>query len=137
MDTKVRAIIVEDGKLLLIHRNKGGKEYWVFPGGAVEASDTSKESALLRECKEELGVDVEVHSLFAYEDPTGMEEHRPEFFYWCHIIDGKLGAGQGPEFSLNSGYSGTYVLEWIPILALKKYLVFPAAIKDKIMKELM
>lgn len=42
------AIIVNDAKVLLIHRISHGKEYHVFPGGGVENGETV-ERAVLRE----------------------------------------------------------------------------------------
>lgn len=55
----VVAVISQEGKLLLIRRAKNvaapGK--YCFPGGAIEAGET-EEAALIRELREELGVDV-------------------------------------------------------------------------------
>lgn len=42
IESRVRAIIIKDKKILLIHRIKKGDEYWVFPGGGVEESDLSR-----------------------------------------------------------------------------------------------
>jgi 8-oxo-dGTP pyrophosphatase MutT (NUDIX family) len=47
----VRAVIVRDGKILLIYSNLG---YYKFPGGGVEGNETDSE-ALLREITEETG----------------------------------------------------------------------------------
>ena len=58
------ALINDDDEVLLAQRPKGkrlaGK--WEFPGGKVE-KDESPEEALIRELKEELGIDVEPHDL--------------------------------------------------------------------------
>ena len=40
MRTSVRGILVEDGKLLVIQRIKNRYEYFVIPGGGVEAQET-------------------------------------------------------------------------------------------------
>jgi len=56
----VSALIVRDGKVLLVRR---GKEpflgYWSLPGGGVEAGETPEE-AVMREVREETGLDVEI-----------------------------------------------------------------------------
>jgi 8-oxo-dGTP diphosphatase len=59
MQIVVGAAIVRDGRLLAARRNApsalaGG---WELPGGKVEAGETESE-ALVRECREELGVAV-------------------------------------------------------------------------------
>jgi len=53
---RVSAIIIKKEKILLIHRIKPGTEYFVLPGGSVEASENNRD-ALLREVKEETGLD--------------------------------------------------------------------------------
>ena len=53
------AIIVSDGKVLLARRRRGDSHqgYWEFPGGVVEAGETTEE-CLARELREELGVEA-------------------------------------------------------------------------------
>jgi mutator protein MutT len=55
----VGAIIIRDGKILLEKRkNEPGKGKWSIPGGLVELGE-SLEETVLREVKEETGLDVE------------------------------------------------------------------------------
>ncbi len=57
----VAAVIIVDGRVLAAERS-GPPEVagrWEFPGGKVEAGETDAE-ALARECREELGVRVDV-----------------------------------------------------------------------------
>ena len=56
----VLGIIREDGRLLIIQRSKHVRVplVWCFPGGEIEDGETQEE-ALVREMREELGVDVE------------------------------------------------------------------------------
>lgn len=59
------AIIRRDGRILICQRpeNKARGGLWEFPGGKLEYGETA-EDALVRECREELGVDVKPKSLF-------------------------------------------------------------------------
>jgi 8-oxo-dGTP diphosphatase len=56
----VVAVISQEGKLLLIRRAEhvAAPGKYCFPGGAIEVGET-EEAALIRELREELGVDVE------------------------------------------------------------------------------
>ena len=56
------AIIIKDNKVLVLKRRDKRAEYnnrWEFPGGAVEANEGIKFN-LVRETKEESGLDVEI-----------------------------------------------------------------------------
>ena len=134
MDNGVRAIIIEDNKVLLMHRTKNGREYWTFPGGGVENMDTSLKEALKRECLEEIGVEVSVGDLF-FEKPSLAERTmgRIELFYNCKIIGGVVGTGTGPEFSdRDIEKYGTYRLEWVSLKDIKGRTVYPLELRDKI-----
>ena len=133
---RVRAIIIEDGKVLLMHRNKHGQEYWVFPGGGLEDMDDNIESGLKRECLEELGVNIEVKDLcmkivFLPSDSVG----HIQYFYNCKIVSGEVGTGTGPEFTNRDiNKYGTYEVVWIPIAELKDKNVYPFEVRDKVIK---
>ncbi|MFQ5602021.1 MAG: NUDIX hydrolase [bacterium] len=52
----VGAVIISDGRILLVQRkNEPQAKYWTLPGGVVEIGEQVK-SALVREVKEECGV---------------------------------------------------------------------------------
>ena len=70
---RVAAIIIKDGKVILIRRVKNGQEYYVFPGGALEEGETLEE-AITRELKEELGIDIESNKLVFQIVNRGVEE---------------------------------------------------------------
>lgn len=57
----VAAIIEREGKILVHQRPEGswGAGKWEFPGGKLEIGEDPRD-AVVRECQEELGVDVEV-----------------------------------------------------------------------------
>jgi len=134
MDKRVRAIIIKDNKVLTIKRTKPEGTFWVFPGGGVEEGETN-EKALIRECEEELGVDIAGGDLFWEMDSTTKRTigHR-EYFYLCEIKGGKLGSGDGPEFQKDSPYIGKYDIEWINVNDLKNIDLRPAEIKKLVEK---
>lgn len=71
----VAAAIFLSGRCLIGRRPKGGSagELWEFPGGKVEPGETP-EGALVREIREELGVEIEVGRLLGRSEQP--DEHR-------------------------------------------------------------
>lgn len=88
----VDAIIVDDGKIVLIQRlNNPYKDYWALPGGFVEYGE-KVEHAAIREAKEETGLDIELNKLVgvysdANRDPRG---HTVSVVYMASIVGGQL-----------------------------------------------
>ena len=72
MTTVVAGVFERDGKILICRRRADQPHplKWEFPGGKVEAGE-SPESALVRELREELGIDATI----------GLELMRYEFAY--------------------------------------------------------
>ena len=127
MPQRVRAIIIVDNKLLTIKRKKEDSVYFVFPGGGVELNESISD-ALKRECLEELGVEVNVKEKF-YSETFNDQEN---IFYICEIIGGNLGSGDGPEYSTDSKYKGSYEMTWIDIPDLQKFQLYPEKLKNKL-----
>lgn len=65
MTDVVAALIWNDGKFLICQRpaHKAQPLLWEFAGGKVEPGET-KEQALIRECREELAIGVDVGDIF-------------------------------------------------------------------------
>ena len=131
---RVRAIIKNGNEILLIHRIKKEREYWVFPGGGIEKTDKDNVSALIRECKEELGVEVLIGDLFTVYKFEGVGEERYEYFYFCEITSGVLGTGSGSEFQEGTNYKGMYALEWISLKDFSSKNIQPKEVKKKLQK---
>lgn len=51
----VKALIIKNGKVLILHRTDVNKDVWEFPGGRMEFGETS-EQTLHREVTEETGL---------------------------------------------------------------------------------
>ena len=65
MTEVVAALVWDDDKLMICQRPAHKKRglLWEFVGGKVEAGE-SKDAALIRECREELDVEIEVKDIF-------------------------------------------------------------------------
>ncbi|EKE18700.1 MAG: MutT/Nudix [uncultured bacterium] len=129
----VRAIIKNDDSLLVIKRIKNGETYFVFPGGGVDDGE-SHPIALERECKEELGLDVLVlEFMYDFDFIKKGNEPQKEYFYQCDISGGKLGSGDGEEYSPDNN-NGLYEPMWIKLEKLSDLDLRPIEIKNKLIE---
>jgi len=72
---RVSALIVEDGRVLLIAHKKKDDIYWLLPCGGVGFGETLPQ-ALEREMKEELGISLEVGELLLVSDSINPDARR-------------------------------------------------------------
>jgi 8-oxo-dGTP pyrophosphatase MutT (NUDIX family) len=79
-------IFDSENRVLLLKATYGGK-HWGLPGGALEPGETIHE-ALIRECREELGCEVEISYL------SGIYYHKAydsqAFIFRCELANGCL-----------------------------------------------
>ena len=67
----VGAIVIRDGKLLMVQRgNDPGRGLWSLPGGRVEHGEYLRD-ALVREVKEETGLDITPQALVGILEVVG------------------------------------------------------------------
>lgn len=113
MRRAVRIILIKDNQLLVMHRNKFGKEYDTLPGGNVEVGETN-EQALVREVQEETTLTFSSPRLVCVEhagDPYG-----DQFIYLAEYVSGepKLAPGSEEE-TINKLGHNLYEPGWMPL----------------------
>lgn len=84
------AIIIQDDKVFATQRGYGEfKDGWEFPGGKVEAGETSRQ-ALVREIREELDTEIEVGELFDTVEYDYPAFHLSMDCFLCTVKSGRL-----------------------------------------------
>ncbi|HDR3648650.1 NUDIX hydrolase [Bacillus cereus group sp. Bce001] len=121
-------VIVQEGKIALIKRIRGGETYYVFPGGGIEEGETPEE-ATKREAYEELGVHIKVGNLIAKVEYKGTQ-----YYFNAHIIGGVFGSGKAKEFELKD--RGSYIPLWLPIHELEKVNIKPYEVVESILEHI-
>ena len=101
-----KAFIEQDGKILLVKYPEDDwlKGKWDLPGGRLHEGETAREGAL-REVKEEIGADIQIHEVLA----TGVKVVSEAFkLYWV-IYRGNL---VNPEATLTPEEGEIERVEW-------------------------
>lgn len=91
-----RCILMENSNVLLFYRERNGEKYYVFPGGGIEEGET-KEDCIKRECKEELGINIEIKKYVYEVKGKDFVQH----FFLIRRTDGEIGTGNPLEYDVN------------------------------------
>lgn len=112
----VGAAIINDGKILLARRgSEPGRNKWSIPGGLVELGESVRDT-VVREVKEESGLDVEVHSLIDVVDNLELDK-MGKWRYHFVIIDYIVSLKGG---SLRAA-SDVLEVRWVPLEEAEDY----------------
>lgn len=132
MKQAVRAIVVNANKLLVMKRNKFGKEYYTLIGGAVEMGEEI-EQALRRELMEESSLEVgRVQLVFSEE---AGEPYGTQYVYYCEYLGGEpTMSPDAIEAELNAVGQNTYTPMWLPIADLAETTFVSGSLKQALLK---
>jgi len=98
----VGAVIVQDGRVLLVQRGRDPmKGQWTLPGGVLEVGESLVEG-VAREVREETGLEIEVLELVELLDRIHREDGRVRFHYviadyLCRVTGGELHAASDAD----------------------------------------
>lgn len=123
----VKAIIIQDGKLLCNKNEDARGVFYCVPGGGQEYQENLHD-ALVRECLEEISVSVEVGQMLFVRDYIGRNHngqarlqrvHQVEFFFNCQIAgNAEPSVGNGPDHYQTG-------VEWVPLEELHQRQFYP------------
>ncbi len=109
----VAAVIKKDNKIYATQRGYGEfKGGWEFPGGKIEANETSQE-ALVREIKEELETVIKVNDLIDTIEYDYPNFHLSMDCFWCEIVSGNLVLVEAEDAKWLSKEE-LYSVDWLP-----------------------
>ena len=125
-EVTARAVIIHDNDVILLFRRKIKKgkkrEFYALPGGHLENNETNEE-CVIREIKEELGIDVKILS---YLGTVKRNEHL-DYIYNCEWISGNLVLG-GEEKEQNNP-NNFYDIQKIDIKDIENIVLYPGNLK--------
>ncbi len=124
----VKAIVVRNDALLVLKMRDDDDDWFILPGGGQEVGETVHE-AVRRECREEIGADVQVQSLRFIRDYIGRHHefaatdgdvHQVELMFECTLVS-EPSAPTVPD-------QGQIGHAWLPLVDLASYRLYPRAL---------
>ncbi|MCG7379281.1 NUDIX domain-containing protein [Paenibacillus sp. ACRSA] len=133
-----KAVIVQDGRLLVIRVEDQYGTAYIFPGGGQDKYEELKDT-VLRECLEEIGQAVAVGDLMHIREYIGKNHefaewdadyHQVEFYFACSLIDPAATnyEGSNPD-------NHQVGVEWIALEDLSKVRLYPKKIGEMLLAQ--
>lgn len=133
-----KAVIVQNGRLLVIRLEDQYGAAYVFPGGGQEKGEELKD-AVARECLEEIGQAVTVGELLHIREYIGKNHefaewdadiHQVEFYFECCLkdINTTVFEGTNPD-------DHQVAVEWIALEDLPSVRLYPKTIGELLLKQ--
>lgn len=133
----VKALIVAAERLLVIEKTGGDGPYYILPGGGQESGEDFH-TALKRECREEIGAEVQVGELRWVREYIGIhhefgatdaEVHQVEFMFSCTLgEDAVVGLGSAPDEDQTG-------IAWLPLSSLPQKPFYPRSLALRVAGE--
>ncbi len=133
MRQAVRAIIIEDDKILVMHRDKYGDKYFTLVGGRINDGET-QEQALVREIREETGMRViAARPVYIEEHPSPYNE---QTIYLCNVAPhGDAAIQEASEEAVMNQYGmNTHQPYWVSVGSFGKLPFRTPQLQEAIVK---
>lgn len=130
---RVCAMIIHEGKILAMHDDRS--PYFYLPGGRVALHERA-EDAVLRELREELGIEARIdrplwlNQAFFTED-VNKEKYHELCIYFLMDISGTDLLARGETFTQAEGRR-THTFHWLPLERLRQEYFYPLFLKEEI-----
>ncbi|MCM3611157.1 NUDIX domain-containing protein [Planococcus sp. MERTA32b] len=132
-----KAVIIENDRLLLTKNKDRDGFFYLFPGGGQDHGETLTE-AVIRECLEETGADVDVRELLHIREYIGKNHehasfdsavHQIEYYFRCELHS------KAPYFLHPTNPDSHQVgVVWLLLEELADHRIYPKAIIEPVQK---
>jgi ADP-ribose pyrophosphatase YjhB (NUDIX family) len=126
-----KALIIDDGRLLVLEMLDDEGPWYLLPGGGQRHGETLAE-ALRRECREEIGAEIEVGPVLLIRDYIGRnhefawdhpDAHQLEIMFLCSLADGhRPGSGTRPD-------DGQQGVTWLRLDEIEQHRFYPLTLR--------
>lgn len=140
MGFRAGVIVIHDDAILLMHRVKNEKEYYVFPGGTVEEGESTQEAAV-RELFEETTItgknakliyELQINDIPLEDDVLG---HKKELLFLCDYVSGTPELKEKSEEFQRSSSKNYYKPVWFPLDKVDQILLYPLEVRDQLKQD--
>jgi 8-oxo-dGTP diphosphatase len=116
MRKAVRAVVVKNDALLVMHRNKFGEDYYTLIGGGIGIGETP-EQTLVRELLDEASLKI-ANPRLVYVEEAG-DPYGNQYIYLCDYVSGDVALStESVEAKIHALGANLYEPVWLPIAKL-------------------
>lgn len=132
VSVRVAIVLEHERKVLLVMHEKGGKSYWVFPGGRLQHGESVEECGR-REMREEANIDIRMGPLLYVSERTTVETKEVNLFFQGFLDSGSPNLGIDPE----AGIGGAVLknLAFVTAEEFHRMDIMPPEIKEAVLED--